>query len=115
MYDRPPIMRQIDAIRREAPEGSLLAVEMGEFFYFFNEDATKAAPVIGCGIYRRGTSTLMCGVNCHDIYDKVKALTDGGFTVCIVSQMEPVNLRRRGGVMRREITQIFRPSSKAGV
>ena len=115
MYDRPPIMRQIDAIRREAPQGALLAVEMGDFFYFFNEDATKAAPIIGGEIHRRGTSTLMCGVNRNAIEEKGEALLDGGLIVCIVKQMEPVNPSRRGGVMRREITKTYRHQLKEEV
>lgn len=108
MNEETPMIRQYKALKRELPTGSMLAFRLGDFYELFDDDAIRAAPIIGAALTRRG-GVAMCGFPVHSIESYAKKLNAAGQTFAIAEAME--SRMQRNGLLRREVTRIFYPNN----
>jgi DNA mismatch repair protein MutS len=102
-----PMMRQYLALKREAPEGSLLFFRLGDFYKMFGEDAVESAPILGATLTKRGNQP-MCGVPYYALDTYLAKLIRAGRTVALADLAEDT---KRGQLTRREITRVITPGT----
>lgn len=105
MSDIPetPFMRQYKALKREAPEGSILLVQMGDFYEAFNEDAVRLAPIFGTTLTKR-SGIPMTGFSRHSL-DVRMSSPRAKNTVFAIADVAESPLHKTG-LLRREIVRI---------
>ncbi len=108
-HDEPtPMMKQYFAIRGSIPEDMILFYRLGDFYEMFNEDAKRAAPVLGVALTQRAGSPL-CGVPFHAVESYLAKAVKAGLKIAICEQVEDPKLAK--GVVKREITRIITPGT----
>lgn len=105
-----PVMQQwLDA--KSQHRDKIILFRMGDFFEFFNEDAEKAAPVLGIQLTQRNKKsadyTPMCGVPHHSLPDIVGKLLTAGHRLAICDQIEDPKFAK--GLVKRAVTRVLTP------
>ena len=104
-------MRQHREAKERFPEAILL-FRMGDFYEIFNEDAERAAPVMGVTLTSRPLGKAgrrpMCGVPYHAWQTYVGRLLRAGLKVVICDQVEAPTGK---GLVKREITRVLTPGT----
>ena len=103
-----PMMRQYLKIRRELPEDIILLYRLGDFYEMFNDDAKRAAPLLGVALTQRAGAPL-CGIPYHALDTYLAKLIRAGRKAAVCEQMEDPKLAK--GVVKREITRIVTPGT----
>jgi hypothetical protein len=93
-YDAPtpapaaqtPLQRDWTALKAQAPE-SLVAVRLGDFYEFFNDDAVVSAEAMGVALTKRN-GVAMSGIPIHAAEGYFKKLTDAGHKVAIADMVD---------------------------
>ncbi|MFB6206154.1 MAG: DNA mismatch repair protein MutS [Haloglomus sp.] len=84
------IVGEYVALRREA-EADVLAMQMGDFYEFFGEDAELVGEELDLKVSQRssgGESYAMAGVPVDDLAPYLKALVERGYRVAVADQHE---------------------------
>ena len=112
-----PMMKQYLDIKSQYRE-FIVFYRMGDFYEMFFEDATKAAPVLGIALTKRGQhqgeDIPMCGLPFHSSDAYIAKLIEKDFKVVICEQMEtPEEAKKRGykAVVRRDVVRIITPGT----
>ena len=103
MSEETPFMRQYKALKREAPEGSILLVRMGDFYEAMGEDAVRLSAMFGTMLTRRG-GVPMSGCPQGSLYERMYSGHSTGSTFALA---ETVEFTKRG-LCRREIVGIVK-------
>lgn len=105
-----PLMTQYRQIKAKCPDDILL-FRMGDFYELFDQDAVKAAPIIGltltCRNKKSGDTTPMCGFPYHSMAGPIQKLLAAGLRVAICDQVEDPATAK--GLVKREITRRLSP------
>lgn len=107
-----PFMRQVDALRREAPEGALLGVEVArdDGFIFYGKDAAIAISIVR-GVVCDARCIIAFKVRRDEIVAACEMMARSGETVCIAEIVEEV---ANGELPRREIVRTYKPKQEDG-
>jgi len=81
-----PLMQQYHALKSQHP-GELLFFHLGDFYELFDEDAKRAAPVLGVALTHR-QDVPMCGVPVHAVNTYIAKLLKAGLRVAIADQLD---------------------------
>ncbi len=103
-----PMMRQYRRIRDELEPDVLLFFRMGDFYEFFFEDSTRAAPILGVAVTRRA-GVPMCGVPYHALDAYLAKVVRAGLKAAVCDQVEDPATAK--GIVRREIVRVVTPGS----
>jgi len=94
---------------REETDADLLAMQCGDFYEFFAEDAGTVADELDLKVSQKsshGSSYPMAGVPVDDLTPYVKALVERGYRVAVADQYET-----ESGGHAREITRVVTPGT----
>jgi DNA mismatch repair protein MutS len=107
-----PLVRQYRQMKREFP-GFILMFRLGDFYEMFEEDARRAAEILGITLtsreWQKGRRVPMCGVPHHSASRYIERLLKNGVRVAICEQME--DARKARGLVKREIVEVLTPGS----
>ena len=103
--EETPFMRQCKALKREAPEGSILLVRLGDFYEAFGEDAMRLSPMFGTTLTCRG-GIPMTGCHWLSLDSRIRSRYASGATFAVAETVEGPRTAR--GLMRREIVRIVK-------
>lgn len=107
-----PMMRQYLGIKAQYSD-MLLFYRMGDFYELFNEDAEKAARLLGITLTKRGVANgepiKMAGVPYHAAEQYLAKLTKLGEAVAICEQVGDVGKSK--GPVERQVTRILTPGT----
>jgi len=99
-------------MKREFP-GFLLMFRLGDFYEMFEEDAKRAAEILGITLtsreWQKGRRVPMCGVPYHSASRYIERLLKHGIRVAICEQME--DARKARGLVKREVVEVLTPGS----
>src|SRR5207253_1743080 len=107
-----PMMKQWLELKAQAPN-ALLFFRLGDFYELFDQDAVKAAPILGVALTSRNhrsslaASTALCGVPYAALEQYLIKALDAGLQVALAEQVEEPSAGRT--IVRREIVQYFTP------
>lgn len=94
---------------KESTDADLLAMQVGDFYEFFADDAYTASGELGLKVSEKsshGSSYAMAGVPIKDLQQYVTKLVErGGYTVAVADQYE------EDGNHKREISRIATPGT----
>ncbi|MHA2620341.1 MAG: DNA mismatch repair protein MutS [bacterium JZ-2024 1] len=111
-FSDAPIVRQYRQMKRDYP-GFILMFRLGDFYEMFEEDARKAADILGITLtsreWQRGRRVPMCGVPYHSASRYIERLLKSGVRIAICEQME--DPRKARGIVRREVVEVLTPGS----
>ncbi|MFA5974680.1 MAG: DNA mismatch repair protein MutS [Elusimicrobiota bacterium] len=102
-----PLMQQYQEMKARYPE-EILFFRLGDFFELFDEDARRAAPILGIALTHR-QQLPMCGVPAHSVDPYVAKLLKAGFRVAIADQMEDPALAK--GLVKRQVVRLVTPGT----
>ena len=107
------MMKQYRSLKEQHPD-KIIFFQVGDFFEIFFEDAVVAARAMDVVLTTRDSSSKkdpipMAGVPIHAIDTYLNRLLGQGFKVALCEQVEEPTAG--GGLVRREITQIFTPGT----
>lgn len=103
-----PMMAQWRNLKAQAGD-ALLFFRLGDFYELFEEDALKAAPLLGLTLTTRnprGDQSPLCGVPVSQLEHYLHKALDQGLKMAVAEQMEPPS---PGVLVRREIVQWLTP------
>ena len=99
-----PFMRQYKALKRDAPAGSILLVQIGDFYEAFGEDAVRLAPIFGTTLTKRsGIPMTGCPRHSLDMRLSSPRAKDAVFAVADIAE-SPLH---KTGLLRREIVRVI--------
>jgi len=105
-----PMMEQWSQLKAQAGD-ALLFFRLGDFYELFDQDAVKAAPIMGVALTSRNSkaedSTALCGVPIHQFQNYLQKLLNHGLSVALAEQVEEASAQKK--LVRREIVQFFTP------
>jgi hypothetical protein len=81
-----PLQRDWTALKAQAPD-SLVAVRLGDFYEFFNDDAVVSAKAMGVALTKRN-GVAMSGIPLQAAEGYFKKLTDAGHKVAIADMVD---------------------------
>ncbi|MFC6836869.1 DNA mismatch repair protein MutS [Halomarina ordinaria] len=102
------IVGQYLALKRES-EADLLAMQMGDFYEFFHEDARTVGRELDLKVSERssgGSSYEMAGIPLSELTPYLRALVERGYRVAVAEQFE-----RGDGDISREIVRVATPGT----
>ncbi len=106
------MMKQYRSLKEQHPD-KIIFFQVGDFFEIFFEDAVVAARAMDVVLTTRDSNKKnpipMAGVPIHAVDTYLNKLLGQGFKVALCEQVEEV--AAGGGLVRREITQIFTPGT----
>lgn len=107
-----PMIRQYLEIKEKHPE-TLLFYRVGDFYEMFFQDAIVASRELEIVLTSKDggveEKVPMCGVPHHSVFSYVEVLTNKGYKVGIVDQVEDPRLAK--GIVKREVTRIITPGT----
>ncbi|MGD9887401.1 MAG: DNA mismatch repair protein MutS, partial [Bacilli bacterium] len=107
-----PMMRQYLEIKEQYPD-TLVFFRLGDFYEMFFNDAIVASKVLEIVLTGRDAGAServpMCGVPYHAVNAYLDRLTEKGFKVAIVEQMEDPALAV--GIVTRDVVRIVTPGT----
>ncbi len=89
--------------------GMLLLFRMGDFYELFDDDAQRAAKLLGLTLTSRDKTVPMAGFPHHSLESHLRKLLAAGERVAICDQVEDSALAK--GLVRREITRVVTPGT----
>lgn len=104
-----PMMQQWSQLKAQAGD-SLLFFRLGDFYELFNEDAEKAAPIMGVTLTSRNSKTEsqpLCGVPIANFEIYLQKLLNSGLSVALAEQTEEASAGKK--LVKREIVRYFTP------
>jgi DNA mismatch repair protein MutS len=102
------MMQQYRDARARHP-GMLLLFRMGDFYELFDDDAEKAAGILGLTLTSRDKQIPMAGFPHHQLESYLRKLLQAGLRVAICDQVEDPALAR--GLVKREVTRVVTPGT----
>lgn len=105
-----PMMRQYRQIKAEHQD-CFLFFRLGDFYEMFEEDAIKAAPLLGVTLTRRKNKNgeiPMCGIPHHSSFGYIKKLTNLGYKIALCEQISEPQAK---GIVERAVTKIITPGT----
>jgi DNA mismatch repair protein MutS len=110
--DLTPMMRQYQALKREAPD-ALLLFRLGDFYELFFQDAVTASRELEITLTARHKDSEnpvpMCGVPYHAADSYIARLLRKGYKVAICDQMEAA--QKGVKLVKREVTRVITPGT----
>ncbi|NCO58433.1 MAG: DNA mismatch repair protein MutS [Deltaproteobacteria bacterium] len=107
-----PMMEQYLRVKAEAGD-ALLFYRMGDFYEMFNDDAVRAAELLGIALTQRGSSNgapiPLCGVPYHAAEGYLAKLVRGGHAVAVAEQIGDPRLAK--GLVERKIVRVVTPGT----
>ncbi len=105
-----PLMRQHAEMKRQFPDAILL-FRVGDFYETFEEDARKAAGILGITLTRKkaggGEYVDLAGIPFHAIDQYLPRLVRAGLRVAICDQLEDPKTAK--GLVKRGVTELVTP------
>jgi DNA mismatch repair protein MutS len=105
------MMQQYLDIKKEYPS-EILLFRMGDFYEMFNDDAKKAASILGITLTARykGTEneTPMCGIPHHALNNYLHKITQKGEKAAICEQVSDPSEK---GIVQREVVRVVTPGT----
>ncbi len=105
-----PLMRQYNSIKARYPD-ALLLFRVGDFYELFNEDAVKAASILGIVLTKRSNGAAaemdLAGFPYHALDVYLPRLIRAGQRVAICDQLE--DPRTAKTIVRRGVTELVSP------
>ena len=105
-----PLMRQHAELKRKFPDAMLL-FRVGDFYETFDEDARKAADILGITLTRKAsgghTYADLAGIPYHALEQYLPRLVRAGLRVAICEQLEDPKTAK--GLVKRGITELVTP------
>lgn len=110
-----PMMRQYLEIKENYPD-SIVFFRLGDFYEMFFNDALVASKELEIVLTGKDAGTEnervpMCGVPYHAVDGYIEKLTERGYKVAIVEQLEEPTAGNKK-IVRREVTRIVTPGTK---
>lgn len=105
-----PMQQQYNQLKQQYPDAILL-FRMGDFYECFDDDAERAAKILGITLTGRGKGDnrqKMAGVPYHALDTYLPKLLKAGVKVAIGEQMEEP---QAGKLVEREITKVYTPGT----
>ncbi|HXO59904.1 MAG TPA: hypothetical protein VN834_08885, partial [Candidatus Acidoferrum sp.] len=107
-----PVLDQYQRVKQEYPDAIVL-FRLGDFYETFEEDAERAAPLLGITLTSRelgkGHRVPMAGVPYHAYESYVGRLLKAGLRVALCDQVEDAAAAR--GLVRREVVRVLSPGT----
>lgn len=107
-----PMMRQYLTIKEQYPD-TLVFFRLGDFYEMFFNDAIVASHELEIVLTGRDAGTEervpMCGVPYHAVNTYLDKLTEKGYKVAIVEQVEDPALAK--GIVTREVVKVVTPGT----
>ncbi|MDD3382195.1 MAG: DNA mismatch repair protein MutS [Bacilli bacterium] len=107
-----PMMRQYLEIKEQYKD-TLVFFRLGDFYEMFFNDAILASKELEIVLTGRDAGTServpMCGVPFHSVDSYIDKLTEKGYKIAIVEQVE--NPKEAQGIVRREVIRIVTPGT----
>ncbi|MCW5933567.1 MAG: DNA mismatch repair protein MutS [Fimbriimonadia bacterium] len=107
-----PMLQQYFRVKAEHPE-VLLAMQVGDFFEFYGEDAEVAARALEIVLTGREDGSngkiAMAGVPIHAFERYIARLVQKGFKVALCEQVEDPKFAK--GLVKRKVTRIMTPGT----
>ena len=106
-----PMMRQYLDIKEKYPD-TLVFFRLGDFYEMFFNDAIVASRELEIVLTGRDAGVEervpMCGVPFHSVDNYIQKLTDKGYKVAIVEQLEAPNSKK---IVERDVIRIITPGT----
>lgn len=106
-----PMMRQYLTIKEEYPD-TLVFFRLGDFYEMFFNDALVASRELEIVLTGRDAGTdervPMCGVPFHSVDSYIDRLTEKGYKVAIVEQLEEPNNKK---IVLRDVVRVITPGT----
>ena len=106
-----PMMRQYLDIKEKYPD-TLVFFRLGDFYEMFFNDAIVASRELEIVLTGRDAGVEervpMCGVPFHSVDTYIQKLTDKGYKVAIVEQLEAPNSKK---IVERDVIRIITPGT----
>jgi len=107
-----PMMRQYLEIK-EKYQDALVFFRLGDFYEMFFNDAITASRELEIVLTGRDAGDIervpMCGVPHHSVHTYIDRLTEKGYKVAIVEQLEDPSVAK--GIVMRDVTRIITPGT----
>jgi len=105
-----PLMQQYNNIKVKYPDAMLL-FRVGDFYETFDEDAAKAAKILGIVLTKRGagseSETNLAGFPHHSLNTYLPKLVKAGLRVAICDQLEDPKMTKT--IVKRGVTELVTP------
>nr|HMT29107.1 DNA mismatch repair protein MutS [Bacteroidia bacterium] len=105
-----PLMKQYNAIKAKYPD-ALLLFRVGDFYETFNEDAVKAAKILGIVLTKRANGAAaymdLAGFPYHALDTYLPKLVRAGQRVAICDQLEDPKTTKT--IVKRGVTELVTP------
>lgn len=105
-----PLMKQYNSIKAKYPK-ALLLFRVGDFYETFNEDAVKAAKILGIVLTKRANGSAsyvdLAGFPHHSIDTYLPKLVKAGERVAICDQLEDPKTTKK--IVKRGVTELITP------
>ena len=107
-----PMMRQYLTIKESYPD-ALVFFRLGDFYEMFFNDALVASRELEIVLTKRDAGTNnepvpMCGVPHHAVETYIEKLSNKGYKIAIVDQMEEASNKK---IVTREVTKVITPGT----
>jgi len=105
-----PLMKQYNTIKAKYPK-ALLLFRVGDFYETFNEDAVKAARILGIVLTKRANGSAsyvdLAGFPHHSLDTYLPKLVKAGERVAICDQLEDPKTTKK--IVKRGVTELVTP------
>jgi DNA mismatch repair protein MutS len=105
-----PLMKQYNSIKAKHPK-ALLLFRVGDFYETFNEDAIKAAKILGIVLTKRANGAAsfvdLAGFPHHSLDTYLPKLVKAGEKVAICDQLEDPKTTKK--IVKRGVTELVTP------
>lgn len=105
-----PLMKQYNSIKAKYPK-ALLLFRVGDFYETFNEDAVKAAKILGIVLTKRANGAAsyvdLAGFPHHSLDTYLPKLVKAGERVAICDQLEDPKTTKK--IVKRGVTELITP------
>jgi DNA mismatch repair protein MutS len=105
-----PLMKQYNSIKAKHPK-ALLLFRVGDFYETFNEDAVKAAKILGIVLTKRANGAAsfvdLAGFPHHSLDTYLPKLVKAGEKVAICDQLEDPKTAKK--IVKRGVTELVTP------
>lgn len=105
-----PLMKQYNSIKAKYPK-ALLLFRVGDFYETFNEDAVKAAKILGIVLTKRANGSAsyvdLAGFPHHSLDTYLPKLVKAGERVAICDQLEDPKTTKK--IVKRGVTELVTP------
>jgi DNA mismatch repair protein MutS len=105
-----PLMQQYNSIKSKHPD-ALLLFRVGDFYETFNEDAVRAARILGIVLTKRSNGAAadmdLAGFPHHSLETYLPRLVRAGLRVAICDQLEDPKATKK--IVKRGVTEVVTP------